>query len=76
MRRVSSLCLYRVAFVAIASIPLGYFVFALPDIGIQDGPMSIQWWIKFRPGSLMLWLLFGGTLGALWHLIASARNSN
>jgi hypothetical protein len=75
MRSISALYLYRVAFGAIAAIPIGYFVFAPTDMG-PYGAEPIQWWIKFRPGSFAFWLLFGAALGTLWHLIEKARISN
>ena len=69
MLRHRALCLCRMAFAALACVPLGYFLFAVNNIG-ADGSYSFYYWLIRRPSSPLGWALFGGLMGFLWHAIS------
>ena len=76
MKRTLALCACRVAFGALAALPVGYLLVAVNNAGTDNGP-SFYFWLIRSTGSATGWSAFGALMALLWHAIASLdRNSN
>ena len=75
MTKATLLCLCRLAFGALASLPVGYLLFAVNSLNGAGGSYSMSNWLLRESGSALAWAAFGAVMGYLWHAI-SRLNSN
>jgi hypothetical protein len=68
--KVPLLCLCRAAFGALASLPLGYLLFAINSLNGDGGSYSMSNWLFHELSSAIAWAASGAVMGCLWHAIS------